>query len=750
MATIAGYNPSVSLLPNGGGTIQAMSGGGAPPGFNPSISLLPPAGGDINSYKGGFFDQDIQIIGGDGPAGRAASSPAAVPSGTPPVAEAPRAPRKKPAVASNAGPAQPQPTGVPPPANGAAQPPVGGPEAPKPEEPKAENAKPEAGTENATTEDAKVKKIVIFGKSLDLEDPRKMNSDVLTSTQVEALKLFGLDGDRVSQKEKRDIIIALFDGKCNTDKPLIFLQNCEPIRRIVQSLALNLLSTLQKTKGPGLNGVEKEPDVSFQELNDGSLKVCINFAPNQLSILSNFVPKSVINAAKKGKNANKPPVPSAAPEGAKPPAAPKPPGEPTAAEEPEGEGNNGNNNGSNNGSNNGTNSEANSEENNNEDNNNEAAAREAAAEENRAAEGRRPPAVPSGLPADIPAGKAPAGGPPGGEGLPTEDENNAAAAGPPPAEAQRNFYQVLGTDRYQIPVEAEYRRLVKGAHPNRGGTHQQAQEINRAWEILSTPGLKEIYDAALQRGETHARALEIVEQEEQRLAGERRNENEAEALRQEEEERRAAERRAAPAEGNNGEGEEEDGEPEGEEEGEGESIAPAPTTRNNNATRNKAARNKATENMPSVSGLFGENSNNNFVNSAAKNNNAKKAAEPAALKNNSANAPAKKYSATNVKIFSQKLSQLQRNLEALQRGKRTPDRAKRINSIKANIQSIKALTGRNSTTIKNDLTKIRNKYANVNTQKRLKLNGGKKRFVRRTIKKNKLKSKSQTFRKNKK
>ena len=75
MATIPCYNPSVSLLPNGGGTIQAMSGGGAPPGFNPSISLLPSAGGDINSYKGGFFDQDIQIIGGEGgPTGRSASS----------------------------------------------------------------------------------------------------------------------------------------------------------------------------------------------------------------------------------------------------------------------------------------------------------------------------------------------------------------------------------------------------------------------------------------------------------------------------------------------------------------------------------------------------------------------------------------------------------------------------------------------------------------------------------------------------
>ena len=326
MASMAGYNPSASLLPNAGGTIQAMSGGGgAPMGFNPSVSLLPSAGGDINSYKGGFFDQDIQIIGGDGPAGRSASSPAAVPPGgpppanVPPAAEAPRVPRKKPAVA----PSPPQATGavppattgaVPPAATGAAPPPVADPAAAKPEElkaeePKADGAKPEdtkAGEAETNAESPKIKKIVLFGKSLDLEDPRKMNSDNLTETQMEALKLFGLDGDRVSQKEKRDVIIALFDGKCNTDKPLIFLQNCEPIRRIVQSLALNLLSHLKNSDGPGLNGVDKEPIVSFQQLDDGSMKVCIHFAKDQLSLLSSFVPKKVSNAAKKAKKANKP------------------------------------------------------------------------------------------------------------------------------------------------------------------------------------------------------------------------------------------------------------------------------------------------------------------------------------------------------------------------------------------------------------------------------------------------------------
>jgi hypothetical protein len=131
-----------------------------------------------------------------------------------------------------------------------------------------------------------------------------MNSDVLTETQVEALKLFGLDGDRVSQKEKRDVIIALFDGKCNTDKPLIFLQNCEPIRRIVQSLALNLLSHLKNAEGPGLNGVDKEPKVTFQQMEDGSMKVCIHFDKSQLSLLSSFVPKKALN--KKNKKAKKP------------------------------------------------------------------------------------------------------------------------------------------------------------------------------------------------------------------------------------------------------------------------------------------------------------------------------------------------------------------------------------------------------------------------------------------------------------
>ena len=51
-----GYNPSVSLLPAGSGTIVAMKGGfmEPPTGYNPSASLLPAAiPGEIINFKGG-------------------------------------------------------------------------------------------------------------------------------------------------------------------------------------------------------------------------------------------------------------------------------------------------------------------------------------------------------------------------------------------------------------------------------------------------------------------------------------------------------------------------------------------------------------------------------------------------------------------------------------------------------------------------------------------------------------------------
>ena len=48
-----GYNPSVSLLPQGSGVIHHMSGGNAPPNYDPNASLLPNVSANIGVYKGG-------------------------------------------------------------------------------------------------------------------------------------------------------------------------------------------------------------------------------------------------------------------------------------------------------------------------------------------------------------------------------------------------------------------------------------------------------------------------------------------------------------------------------------------------------------------------------------------------------------------------------------------------------------------------------------------------------------------------
>ena len=59
-----GYNPSVSLLPQGSGVIHHMSGGNMPPGYDPSASLLPNVPANIGVYKGGGGEPvDSEITG---------------------------------------------------------------------------------------------------------------------------------------------------------------------------------------------------------------------------------------------------------------------------------------------------------------------------------------------------------------------------------------------------------------------------------------------------------------------------------------------------------------------------------------------------------------------------------------------------------------------------------------------------------------------------------------------------------------
>ena len=309
MAAQPGYNYNTSLLPAGTGTIQPMSGGGMGDplaSYNPQQSLIPATGGEISSYKGGFSQEEpITIIGGEGPADgtRSKTAAAKTTSEPPKPATAGVKPPVKPATTGTVPPADTTPPATPSVATPSAATPsvatgaTAGPTveikidatgATKPADTKATDIKP-TNTKNAK------KDLILFGTPLTLENPSKNPTAPLSGDQLTALKLFGLDGPGLEDKVKRDVVQALYDGKCNTDKPLIMLNHCEPIRRIIQSLALNLLSKLGPDGKGDVEGITKEekPEITYEKLPDGSMRICLVFKPNQIGLISKFAPKNV-------------------------------------------------------------------------------------------------------------------------------------------------------------------------------------------------------------------------------------------------------------------------------------------------------------------------------------------------------------------------------------------------------------------------------------------------------------------------
>ena len=323
---MAGYNPNMSLLPSAGGTIHAMSGGGGsgaisggaissgaisggaisggsnpPMGYNPNNSVLPSVGGLIPSYSGGFYNQPMEseMIGAGpklnpfyakGAKGAKSTKDVVAPAPTTSATATTATPATIPVA-----PITPIPTT---PATTPATPLV----------PAPTNKNVVSNTPTIDITDTNTKPITLFGTSLILEKPEKNSK--LTSSQTQTLELLGLDGEGLSSNEKFEVIQALYDGKCDTDKPVIFLQNCEPIRRIIQSLALNLLSKLGTDGKANVNGISKEekPEITQEKLLDGSMRICLVFKPNQLHLLSKFTPKKISNASTGTENATKKPV----------------------------------------------------------------------------------------------------------------------------------------------------------------------------------------------------------------------------------------------------------------------------------------------------------------------------------------------------------------------------------------------------------------------------------------------------------
>ena len=263
---MAGYNPNMSLLPQGSGTIHAMSGGGGaiggdtmnggyqftpPMGYNPSNSVIQAGYGAIHPFSGGVYNQHVdgEMMG----AGPKLKKPRAkvTPITVPPVPNTSASVPSVPAVINTGAsvPAVPPvPDNVPsvPAATntGASVPPVTNTGASVP----SVTGDSDANSSKVNVDNTK-SSIILFGTQLFLENPSINPTKPLEADQLTALQLFGIDGPGVTDKEKRGVVQALYDGKCNTDKPLIMLNDCEPIRRIIQR-ARSSRGSLSGGRGP--------------------------------------------------------------------------------------------------------------------------------------------------------------------------------------------------------------------------------------------------------------------------------------------------------------------------------------------------------------------------------------------------------------------------------------------------------------------------------------------------------------------
>lgn len=70
------------------------------------------------------------------------------------------------------------------------------------------------------------------------------------------------------------------------------------------------------------------------------------------------------------------------------------------------------------------------------------------------------------------------------------------------AEGTRDWYDVLGVPPNAKPeaIKGAYRQLAKQRHPDAGGSSAAMQELNAAYDILSDPRRRAIYDRHRRRG----------------------------------------------------------------------------------------------------------------------------------------------------------------------------------------------------------------------------------------------------------
>jgi exonuclease III len=233
MSAPDGYNPA-SMIPSAGGIIHAMRGGGDGNQSNGMVSLIPYVPGpDPTPYKGGAYPDDEKVV--------AVSAVSAKLS---------RNQMNAPETQTQLQPQTVKTANEEPPST------VNGETQTETQTKKVETAStPTTSTTLLTnvaqaenqpvtnethTTPSNARSITLFGRRLDVRASKEIKE--FTADEIDALHLLGVEDGEESLK--KDVIQALYDGTCDTDLPISMLLECEPIRRIINSLIEKLLKNL--------------------------------------------------------------------------------------------------------------------------------------------------------------------------------------------------------------------------------------------------------------------------------------------------------------------------------------------------------------------------------------------------------------------------------------------------------------------------------------------------------------------------
>jgi hypothetical protein len=283
MSINTGYNPNVSLLPEGNGIIMAMSGGG---NYDPNASLLPNnTGGQITAYSGGSYKKRVLRIGGQGETPfNNVSNVTEVEGQSKETEEQPKEVEGQPKeVEGQPKEVEGQPKeveGQPKEVEGQSKE-VEGQSKETEGQPKEVEGQPKEVEGQPKESQGQIndkKEINLFGNIILLENPESI-TDISLPGHIKALEEFGLNSEEISFEEKKKILISLYKYGCNTDQPLALSSGCQPIRNIVEKLSFKLLGQL------ATNSLENKLPFKLEK-KDNSIDISISIPKGRISNIS--------------------------------------------------------------------------------------------------------------------------------------------------------------------------------------------------------------------------------------------------------------------------------------------------------------------------------------------------------------------------------------------------------------------------------------------------------------------------------